>query len=56
MLIINDQINVKVINNLVFGGAGLGSHLIDELLKKGENILCIDNFLTGRWKYKSSKR
>ena len=49
MLIINDQINVKVINNIVFGGAGfLGSHLIDELLKKGENILCIDNFLTGK--------
>ena len=49
MLIINDQINVKVINNLVFGGAGfLGSHLIDNLLKKGENILCIDNFLTGK--------
>ena len=49
MLIINDQINVKVINNLVFGGAGfLGSHLIDKLLKKGENILCIDNFLTGK--------
>ncbi len=49
MLIINDQINVKVLNNLVFGGAGfLGSHLIDKLLKKGENILCIDNFLTGK--------
>ena len=49
MLIINDQINVKVINNLVFGGAGfLGSHLIDKLLKKKENILCIDNFLTGK--------
>ncbi len=49
MLIINDQINVNLINNLVFGGAGfLGSHLIDELLTKGENVLCIDNFLTGR--------
>ena len=48
MLIINNQTNGKPINNLVFGGAGfLGSHLIDELLKKGENVLCIDNLLTG---------
>ena len=49
MLIINDQINVNLINNLVFGGAGfLGSHLIDKLLTKGENVLCVDNFLTGK--------
>ena len=49
MLIINNQTNGKPINNLVFGGAGfLGSHLIDELLKKGENVLCIDNLLTGK--------
>jgi len=49
MLIINKQTNGKSINNLVFGGAGfLGSHLIDELLKKGENVLCIDNLLTGK--------
>ena len=49
MLIINNQINAKLINNLVLGGAGfLGSHLIDKLLKKGENVVCIDNFLTGK--------
>ena len=49
MLIINNQTNGKPINNLVLGGAGfLGSHLIDKLLKKGENVLCIDNFLTGK--------
>ena len=49
MLIINNQTNGKPINNLVFGGAGfLGSHLIDELLKKGENVLCIDNLSTGK--------
>ena len=49
MLIIDNQINGQLINNLVFGGAGfLGSHLIDKLLKKGENVLCIDNFLTGK--------
>lgn len=33
---------------LVTGGAGfLGSHLCECLLKKGEDILCIDNFFTG---------
>ena len=48
MLIIDKQINSKLINNLVLGGAGfLGSHLIDKLLMKGENVLCIDNFFTG---------
>ena len=35
--------------NLVTGGAGfLGSHLIDSLLKNGEEVVCIDNYLTGR--------
>ena len=34
--------------NLVTGGAGfLGSHLIDRLMKKGEEVICIDNFFTG---------
>ena len=37
--------------NLVTGGAGfLGSHLIDSLLKNGEEVVCIDNYLTGREK------
>ncbi len=35
--------------NLVTGGAGfLGSHLIDRLMKKGEEVICLDNYLTGR--------
>ena len=38
---------IKLIN-LVTGGAGfIGSHLINSLLKKNEEIICIDNFLTG---------
>jgi UDP-glucuronate decarboxylase len=33
---------------LVTGGAGfLGSHLIDRLLEKGDEVLCVDNFFTG---------
>ena len=36
------------IRNIVTGGAGfLGSHLIDELIKNGEEVICIDNFFTG---------
>ncbi len=34
--------------NLVTGGAGfLGSHLIDRLMGKGEEVICLDNFFTG---------
>lgn len=34
---------------LVTGGAGfLGSHLCERLLKDGYDVLCIDNFFTGR--------
>lgn len=33
---------------LVTGGAGfLGSHLIDRLIGRGDDIVCIDNFFTG---------
>lgn len=35
--------------NLVTGGAGfLGSHLIDKLMSLEEEVICIDNFFTGR--------
>jgi UDP-glucuronate decarboxylase len=34
---------------LVTGGAGfLGSHLCDRLIKEGHDVLCVDNFFTGR--------
>jgi UDP-glucuronate decarboxylase len=34
---------------LVTGGAGfLGSHLCERLLRKGADVLCVDNFYTGR--------
>jgi dTDP-glucose 4,6-dehydratase len=34
--------------SLVTGGAGfLGSHLCDELLRRGHNVICVDNLETG---------
>jgi UDP-glucuronate decarboxylase len=34
---------------LVTGGAGfLGSHLCDRLMAEGHEVICVDNFLTGR--------
>ena len=34
--------------NLVTGGAGfVGSHLIDHLMEKGEEVICLDNYFTG---------
>ena len=48
MINLSNLTGFKVINNIVFGGAGfLGSHLIDRILKNGENVLCIDNLSSG---------
>ena len=34
---------------LVTGGSGfLGSHLCERLLERGDNVICLDNFFTGR--------
>ena len=33
---------------LVTGGAGfIGSHLIDRLIERGDDVICVDNFFTG---------
>ena len=38
-----------LIRNLVTGGAGfLGSHLVDRLMQAGEEVICLDNYFTGR--------
>jgi len=37
------------IRNLVTGGAGfLGSHLVDNLMILGEEVICLDNYFTGK--------
>ena len=34
-------------NILVLGGAGfIGSHLCEELVKRGDNVVCVDNFIS----------
>ncbi len=34
---------------LVTGGAGfLGSHLCERLVARGDDVLCVDNYFTGR--------
>ena len=38
-----------LVRNLVTGGAGfLGSHLVDRLMHAGEEVICLDNYFTGR--------
>ena len=44
---IENQIKILV-KHIVTGGAGfLGSHLIDKLMSKGHEVICLDNFFTG---------
>jgi UDP-glucuronate decarboxylase len=39
----------RPVRSLVAGGAGfLGSHLCDRLLAEGHEVICVDNFYTGR--------
>jgi len=40
---------VKSLRILVTGGAGfLGSHLCDRLVNEGQDVICLDNYFTGR--------
>lgn len=40
--------NNKRIKILVTGGAGfLGSHLIDRLIERGDEVICLDSLFTG---------
>ena len=35
--------------NLLTGGAGfVGSHVVDRLMEAGEEVICFDNYFTGR--------
>jgi UDP-glucuronate decarboxylase len=44
--IMNNYLNQRI---LVTGGAGfLGSHLCEKLLHEGQEVLCVDNYYTGR--------
>jgi dTDP-glucose 4,6-dehydratase len=41
-------VNTRFSRAVVTGGAGfLGSHLCEELLRRGTGVICLDNFLTG---------
>jgi UDP-glucuronate decarboxylase len=41
--------NISNKRPLVTGGAGfIGSHLCERLLNEGHEVLCVDNFYTGR--------
>ena len=41
--------SIRTTRNLITGGAGfLGSHLTDRLMEAGEEVICLDNYFTGR--------
>lgn len=43
------DLDASIMRILVTGGAGfIGSHLIDRLMAQGHEVICVDNFYTGR--------
>jgi UDP-glucuronate decarboxylase len=48
-MFLTSPINISAMRTLVTGGAGfLGSHLCDRLIKDGHDVICMDNYFTGR--------
>jgi len=48
MKVATDSLSVMRKRTLVTGGAGfLGSHLCEQLLARGREVICVDNFFTG---------
>src|SRR5947207_14272757 len=45
----NSKLETNRLRILVTGGAGfIGSHLCDRLVADGQEVICLDNFFTGR--------
>src|SRR6266536_2225181 len=45
----NSKLKTARLRVLVTGGAGfIGSHLCDRLIAEGQEVICVDNFFTGR--------
>jgi UDP-glucuronate decarboxylase len=48
-MFVRSLMNIAPMRTLVTGGAGfLGSHLCDRLIKDGHDVICMDNYFTGR--------
>jgi UDP-glucuronate decarboxylase len=48
-MFLGSSIKIRPMRTLVTGGAGfLGSHLCDRLINDGHDVICMDNYFTGR--------